>query len=105
MIHTGYGKKTDRTGLNVSSLSLRSKKHGRTIKLKINYDIVTKVTDTSNLTSTITNKEVSLPKNTFKKGTKHTYVLTIKMNAIKITVEDNMEGWTDDSDSDINVEK
>ena len=39
------------------------------------------------------------------KGTKHTYVLTIKMNAIKITVEDNMEGWTDDSDSDINVEK
>ena len=34
-----------------------------------------------------------------------TYVLTIKMNAIKITVEDNMEGWTDDSDSDINVEK
>ena len=75
------------------------------LKLKINYDIVTKVTDTSNLTSTITNKEVSLPKNTFKKGTKHTYVLTIKMNAIKITVEDNMEGWTDDSDSDINVEK
>ena len=49
------------------------------LKLKINYDIVTKVTDTSNLTSTITNKEVSLPKNTFKKGTKHTYVLTIKM--------------------------
>ncbi|MCQ5178393.1 hypothetical protein NE693_17500, partial [Faecalibacterium prausnitzii] len=48
------------------------------LKLKINYDIVTKVTDTSNLTSTITNKEVSLPKNTFKKGTKHTYVLTIK---------------------------
>lgn len=44
------------------------------LKLKINYDIVTKVTDTSNLTSTITNKEVSLPKNTFKKGTKHTYV-------------------------------
>ena len=75
------------------------------LKLKINYDIVTKVTDTSNLTSTITNKEVSLPKNTFKKRTKHTYVLTIKMNAIKITVEDNMEGWTDDSDSDINVEK
>ena len=63
------------------------------------------MTDTSNLTSTITNKEVSLPKNTFKKGAKHTYVLTIKMNAIKITVEDNMEGWTDDSDSDINVEK
>ena len=26
MIHTGYGKKTDRTGLNVSSLSLRLKK-------------------------------------------------------------------------------
>ena len=75
------------------------------LKLKINYDIVTKVTDTSNLTSTITNEEVSLPKNTFKKGTKHTYVLTIKMNAIKITVEDNMEGWTDDSDSDINVEE
>ena len=29
-----------------------------------------------------------------KKGTQHTYVLTIKMNAISIAVDDNMTGWT-----------
>ena len=75
------------------------------LSLKISYDIVIKVTDASCLKSTVTDKEVKLPKGTFKKGTKHTYVLTIKMNAIKITVEDNMEGWTDGGNSEIDVKK
>lgn len=75
------------------------------LKLKINYDIVIKVIDISNLISIIINKEVLLLKNMFKKGMKYIYVLIIKMNVIKIMVEDNMEGWIDDSDFDINVEK
>lgn len=64
------------------------------MSLKISYDVVTKVNDSSNLTSTVTDKEVKLPQGTFKKGTQHTYVLTIKMNAISIAVDDNMTGWT-----------
>ncbi len=63
------------------------------LSLKISYDVVTKVNDSSNLTSTVTDKEVKLPQGTFKKGTQHTYVLTIKMNAISIAVDDNMTGW------------
>lgn len=62
------------------------------LSLKISYDVVTKVNDSSNLTSTVTDKEVKLPQGTFKKGTQHTYVLTIKMNAISIAVDDNMTG-------------
>ena len=39
------------------------------LSLKISYDVVTKVNDSSNLTSTVTDKEVKLPQGTFKKGT------------------------------------
>lgn len=38
------------------------------LSLKISYDVVTKVNDSSNLTSTVTDKEVKLPQGTFKKG-------------------------------------
>lgn len=41
------------------------------LSLKISYDVVTKVNDSSNLTSTVTDKEVKLPQGTFKKGTQH----------------------------------
>lgn len=71
------------------------------LSLKISYDVVTKVNDSSNLTSTVTDKEVKLPQGTFKKGTQHTYVLTIKMNAISIAVDDNMTGWTSNGESNI----
>ena len=74
------------------------------LKLKISYDIVTRVDDSNYLKSTVTDKEVILPINTFKKGTKHTYVLTIKMNAIKISVEDDMTAWTDGRDSNVDVQ-
>ena len=71
------------------------------LSLKISYDVVTKVNDSSNLTSTVTDKEVKLPQGTFKKGTQHTYVLTINMNAISIAVDDNMTGWTSYGESNI----
>ncbi len=76
------------------------------LKLKITYDIVTKVGDgSSHLVSKVTEREVELPANTFKKGTAHTYVLTIKMNTIMIAVEDKMADWTANKDEEINVEK
>lgn len=75
------------------------------LKLKISYDIVTKVDDSHNLTSTVSDKEISLPAGTFKKGTAHTYTLTIKMNAINITVDDNWTKWdTSSGDKEVNVE-
>lgn len=72
------------------------------LKLKISYDIVTKIDDSNHHKSTVTDKEINLPANTFKKGTAHTYTLTIKMNAISISVDETIEGWTD-SESLINV--
>lgn len=62
---------------------------------------MTKVNDSSNLTSTVTDKEVKLPQGTFKKGTQHTYILTVKMNAISIAVADDMTAWTSGGDSNI----
>lgn len=62
------------------------------LKLKIKYDIVTKVSDGANVTST-TEKEVNLPQYTFKKGTAHTYTLTIKLTAIGITVDETITDW------------
>lgn len=75
------------------------------LKLKISYDVVTRVTETTNLKSTVTDKEVSLPKGTFQKGTAHTYTLTIKMNAITIKVDDKMEDWTTGSEKGIDVKQ
>ena len=71
------------------------------LKLKIGYDVVTRVSDGSNLTSTVTDKEIQLPQGTFKKGTQHTYVLTVNMNAISIAVADDMTAWTSGGDSNI----
>ena len=75
------------------------------LKLKISYDIVTRVTDDKHLKSTVTDKEVLLPKGTFQKGTAHTYTLTIKMNAITIKVDDKMEDWTTGSEKGIDVKQ
>lgn len=75
------------------------------LNLKITYDIVTKVDNDNHLVSSVTDRLVKLPKGTFKKGTAHTYVLTIKMNTIIIAVEDEMTGWTGNKDEEINVEK
>lgn len=73
------------------------------LKLKISYDIVTMIDASSHHKSTVTDKEINLPANTFKKGTAHTYTLTIKMNAISISVDETMEGWTDSSNNvDVN---
>lgn len=72
------------------------------LKLKISYDIVSTTDGSTNHTSTA-NKEISLPANTFKKGTAHTYTLTIKMNAINISVEDDIEGWTDGGNNEVDV--
>lgn len=73
------------------------------LKLKISYDIVSTTDGSTNHTSTLTNKEINLPANTFKKGTAHTYTLTIKMNAININVEETIEGWTDSSNEAVDV--
>lgn len=75
------------------------------LNLKITYDIVTKVDNDNHLVSTVTDRVVKLPQGTFKKGTAHTYVLTIKMNTIKIAVEDNMTSWTANKDEEIEVKK
>lgn len=73
------------------------------LKLKIKYDIVTKVGANTNVTST-TEKEVDLPKNTFKKGTAHTYTLTIKLNTIGITVDETITSWGTTTGEDVKVE-
>lgn len=73
------------------------------LKLKIKYDIVTKVGTNTNVTST-TEKEVDLPKNTFKKGMAHTYTLTIKLNTIKITVDETITPWSTTTGEGIDVE-
>ncbi|MCD8267909.1 MAG: hypothetical protein LUD46_05210 [Parabacteroides sp.] len=57
------------------------------------------------MTSSVTDKEVELPAGTFKKGTAHTYTLTIKMNTIKIDVDDSWTNWTTGTGGDIDVEK
>lgn len=72
------------------------------LKLKIKYDIVTKVSESTNVTST-TEKEVKLPKSTFKKGTAHTYTLTIKLNTIGITVDETITGWDTATGEDMDV--
>lgn len=72
------------------------------LKLKIKYDIVTK-SGITNVTST-TEKEVKLPKSTFKKGMAHTYTLTIKLNTIGITVDDTITDWGTTTGGDMNVE-
>lgn len=72
------------------------------LKLKIKYDIVTKVDENKNVTST-TEKEVELPINTFKKGTAHTYTLTIKLNTIGITVDETITDWSTTTGEEIDV--
>lgn len=73
------------------------------LKLKISYDIVTMIDNSNHHISTVTDKEINLPKNTFKKGTAHTYTLTIKMNAININVDETIEGWTDGGNNEVDV--
>lgn len=76
------------------------------LKLKITYDIVTKVGNgSSHLVSKVTEREVELPANTFKKGTAHTYILTITMNSIKIAVDETWTNWTGNEDEEIEVKK
>ena len=72
------------------------------LKLKITYDIVTKVSNDAHVKS-ITEKEVELPQYTFKKGTAHTYTLTIKLNTIGITVDETITPWGTASGEDMDV--
>jgi len=72
------------------------------LKLKITYDIVTKVSESTNVKSATT-KEVELPVNTFKKGTAHTYTLTIKLNTIGITVDETITDWGTTTGEDVDV--
>lgn len=73
------------------------------LKLKIKYDIVTKVSKTTNVFST-TEKTVDLPAGTFKKGTAYTYILTIKLNAISIDVDEKITKWDEKNWDDDNKE-
>lgn len=73
------------------------------LKLKISYDIVSTTDGSTNHIGTVTNKEINLPANTFKKGTAHTYTLTINMHAISISVEETIEGWTDGGNDEVDV--
>lgn len=73
------------------------------LKLKIKYDIVTKVSGTNTNVTSTTEKEVDLPKNTFKKGMAHTYTLTIKLNTIKITVDETITKWDETTGEGIDV--
>lgn len=73
------------------------------LKLKIKYDIVTKVTESTNVTSE-TETTVKLPAGTFKKGTAHTYTLTIKLNTIGITVDETITKWDTTTGEDLDVE-
>lgn len=64
------------------------------VQLKVSYDIVTKVSDEANTTSSVSEKVIDLPQYALKKGNSYTYTLIIGMNAIKLegTVDIN---WTD----------
>ena len=74
------------------------------MNLKISYDLVMKEAGgAGHVTSTVTDKVIDLPAGTFKKGTVHTYTLTIKMNAINIDVNDSWTGWTTGSGGNIDV--
>lgn len=74
------------------------------VQLKVSYDIVTKLTESSNTTSSVSEKVIDLPQSALKKGNSYTYTLIIGMNAIKLegTVDTN---WTDatSGSGDINV--
>lgn len=74
------------------------------LKLLISYDLVTKTSASTHTFSTVTDKEVSLPAGTFKKGTAHTYTLTIKMNAINIAVDESFTAWETVGAENINVQ-
>lgn len=74
------------------------------LKLKLSYDLVMKASDgTGNVTSSVSEKEISLPANTFKQGYAHTYTLTITMNSIKIDVDDDFETWGNGGTGDVTV--
>ncbi len=54
------------------------------VSLKVSYDIVTKIDDSNHTKSSTTNKVISLPQSSLKKGNFYTYTLVIGMNAIKL---------------------
>ncbi|WP_455639513.1 fimbrillin family protein [Parabacteroides sp.] len=62
------------------------------VKLKVSYDIVTKVTESTNTKSSTTDKEISLPAGALAKGNSYTYTLIISMHDIKLTGE--VSTWT-----------
>lgn len=68
------------------------------VQLKVSYDIVTKVSDEANTTSSVSEKVIDLPISALKKGNSYTYTLIIGMNAIQLegTVDTN---WTDATSS------
>lgn len=68
------------------------------VQLKVSYDIVTKVSDEANTTSSVSEKVIDLPQYALQKGNSYTYTLIIGMNAIKLegTVDTN---WTDATSS------
>lgn len=73
------------------------------LNLKISYDLVTKdATGTGHVKSTVADKVIKLPAGTFKKGTAHTYTLTINMNAISIDVDDTLTPWADSAEEGVN---
>lgn len=63
------------------------------VKLKVSYDIVTKVNDTTNVTSSVSDKAIDLPKDALAKGKSYTYTIIIGMNAVELS--GTVSNWTD----------
>lgn len=68
--------------------------------LTVKYDIVTKVSDSSNVTST-TKKTINLGTGALKQNTFATYTLKIGMNAITVDVDTSMDWGTTSENADI----
>ena len=74
------------------------------VQLKVSYDIVTKVTESSNTTSSVSEKVIDLPVSALKKGNFYTYTLVISMNAIKLEGTVSTTWATEGNSSDLNTE-
>ena len=72
------------------------------VKVKIAYDIVNKINDTTHTKSSV-EKEVNLPAGILKKGVAYKFIFTIGLNAISF--EASVDSWdTTSGNKDINVQ-
>lgn len=71
------------------------------VSLKVSYDIVTKIDNENSTKSSTTDKVISLPQGSLKKGNFYTYTLVIGMNAIKLEGTVSTDWTTDSNTSDL----